>query len=652
MATPFAYGTTNVPQTQGPVQSASKVPAVASTNPQANVANSTYKGLTTSTGAPMPVSPPLTQSTTTLSSDKSKDVAGIQQKTNDLSKTGVTTQIGPDGNPITTDASGKAYTPTPSVTGTKTNPDGSTTTTYSDGSEKTQQPSNNPAISQGGYIDGTYYPKGSNVPQNSDGTYATPTPTDPVNDQILSSLNSQIAQNDSFTASMIANIQNQYNQLIQQQQQTNTGAQAGLNTFLLKSGSLQGTQSGQNALNSQVSYGIQQIANLNTKEQSDILAAQQAGQNNDYQLQDRINQNIQNTRAEKQAAATKLNDQIAAANQKLADQQFAVQQAQTKSMQDIMTTAAGNYAPPSVQQAIGVAKDVNSAIQAAGAYLASATGQLGDYYQYMRDATNKGLTPQDYTTWKATDDAKQNALAYQKSYSSAAGSAAGSASAGSNPKVQQALEQQYRGILAKEFSARTGALGIENAKVNQANHLDSLFQQYYDPKSGNYNIPQSQYAELAIGLANLIAGNGTASEGTINSIMQATASGDINKALTYATGTPQNGSTQSIFKNLLDSVDRQAETASSNRQVALNNMKDLAPTDLDPARIDQLNKATEMVPYNGENRIYQSKVDSYVKANVGLKFKNGQDVQQTVSKAYTVPGVTDQDVWDYIQSLQ
>lgn len=156
-------------------------------------------------------------------------------------------------------------------------------------------------------------------------------------------------------------------------------------------------------------------------------------------------------------------------------------------------------------------------------------------------------------------------------------------------KNQNMLEQQYRGVLQKELSSRSGGLGVEDAKVNQAIHLLSLFDQAQDAK-GNYNIPKSQYAELASGLASLVSPKGTPTDAARQEIETRTAQGDLNGALTYITGTPFNGSTQDLYKMLRDSIQRQGSVAESNRGGYLKDMQALAPTALDPARKQQLEK--------------------------------------------------------------
>lgn len=169
---------------------------------------------------------------------------------------------------------------------------------------------------------------------------------------------------------------------------------------------------------------------------------------------------------------------------------------------------------------------------------------------------------------------------------------------GSSAKAQDALEQQYRQTLVKEVQSRSGTLGTEDAKVAQANHLASLMNQYYDPNTGNYNVPKAQYGELVLGLAGMLSKTGTPTDSQTANINTATAKGDLNKALTYATGSPTNGSTQAVIKNLADSITRQANTAVSNRTAAVRLLEGLAPTGLDPRRKAALEQNT-LVPYSG-----------------------------------------------------
>lgn len=152
------------------------------------------------------------------------------------------------------------------------------------------------------------------------------------------------------------------------------------------------------------------------------------------------------------------------------------------------------------------------------------------------------------------------------------------------PKKQDDLEQEYRTILARGLSSRSGGLGLEDTKVQTANHLMALIDQSYDAKTGNYNIPKVMQSELALGLARLISPNGTVGVQLMEELNQATAAGDMNKAITYLTGKPQNGSTQDVVRMFKDSIDRQGKVAEDNRENEMRYLRGLAPTSLDEAR--------------------------------------------------------------------
>jgi hypothetical protein len=176
----------------------------------------------------------------------------------------------------------------------------------------------------------------------------------------------------------------------------------------------------------------------------------------------------------------------------------------------------------------------------------------------------------------------------------------------SSPKNQQKFEQEYRTVLQRGLSSRSGGLGLEDAKVQQANHLLALMDQNLDPKTGDYNIPKVQYEELALGLARLVSPGGTVGEGMKNDLVQATAAGDLKKVATYLTGTPFNGSTQDVFKMLRDSIQRQGSVAMDNREGEMRYLRGLAPTDLAESRRQAL-EATSLNPLRQSRVIENTK---------------------------------------------
>ncbi len=330
----------------------------------------------------------------------------------------------------------------------------------------------------------------------------------------------------------------------------------------------------------------------------------------------------------------------------------------TKPINDVAASAAQNGAPQSIQDKINAAKTVQDAIAAAGDWLQQGTGTLGDYIQYKRDTEQKGLVPMDYSDYKDLQDKKAQQDKLNLIYAQAAATASANATEGD--KVQQKLEQQYRTGLKTMFSSRSGALGIVNNKIVQANSADALFNQFYDPKTGNYNIPSSQYEEVALALASIITNTGTATQQEVESLKAATAKGDFNKAVQYFGGVPQNGTTQKIIQNLVHSVDREAETALQERDQLFESLKAQArPTDLDQNRADQLEQTfTKTFGYNGQDRIDEGALNTYLKMQgktpltQPITTSEGKTITNTgdlIVEALQQPGQTDSTVLQWLK---
>lgn len=153
---------------------------------------------------------------------------------------------------------------------------------------------------------------------------------------------------------------------------------------------------------------------------------------------------------------------------------------------------------------------------------------------------------------------------------------------------QDKLEQQYRTVLARGLSSRSGGLGLEDSKVQQANHLIALMDQNYDTRTGEYTIPAVLQSELALGLARLTSPGGQVGEGMMHEMNQRTAKGDLAGVYTYLTGTPVTGNTQAVFKMFKDSIERQGQVAEQNREGEMRYLRGLAPTELEESRRQSL----------------------------------------------------------------
>lgn len=272
--------------------------------------------------------------------------------------------------------------------------------------------------------------------------------------------------------------------------------------------------------------------------------------------------------------------QLAVMTAQLTDRsnQIAANKAITSTMLEKIATAAANPGNPApsyiVSQAQAAALSDNPA---------SALDIIGPYLQDPLAAKTEIADIQAKNASTAASYADVNLKNVQASQLANDGSPA-----------QRQMEQQYRTVLTKALSTRSGGLGLQQGKVDQANHLQALLTQYKSTDAnGNvtYNIPTSQYAELAMGLANLVSPSGSA-ESDRQNIMAATAKSGLSGALQYITGQPQNGNTQAIIQKLVDSINRQGSVANNLRDQYVSYMKGLAPTGLAQDRIDALNQAT------------------------------------------------------------
>jgi len=145
---------------------------------------------------------------------------------------------------------------------------------------------------------------------------------------------------------------------------------------------------------------------------------------------------------------------------------------------------------------------------------------------------------------------------------------------GSSEKDQNKLYHQSVTNLRQFFSSRSGNFGTQDAKVNQALHLGSLADQYYNPATGKHDIPEAQSAELVMGLANLVSGSNVTTVEGLRSITPKNFAADTAHIVSYWTGKPITYQPEEMTKNILDSIDRQGAVAEDLRNTYLQQGKD------------------------------------------------------------------------------
>lgn len=154
---------------------------------------------------------------------------------------------------------------------------------------------------------------------------------------------------------------------------------------------------------------------------------------------------------------------------------------------------------------------------------------------------------------------------------------------------QDKLEQRATQLVTKAVQNRSGGVGLQDNKVNAAIHARELINQAYNPETGQYDVTQVPYGELAESLGSLLSGGTGSSEGRINSLKQRTAQGDLNGALSYITGKPSNATSQDAIKQLVHMIDRQGTVSEDLRDSYVKELKKLPVfNELEPDRAQAL----------------------------------------------------------------
>lgn len=450
-------------------------------------------------------------------------------------------------------------------------------------------------------------------------------------------MNGSMPLNDGQVA-QISGLRQSYQALIDQQTQANTGSTGLAQIRGYQTGAAEYDPTFQaKTIGAIVTSGINKVADLNTKMASAVADITSSFEKDDAAL-------VKDSWDAYKDAATERDDAL---QKTIEDTQAAIKTAQdaqqkvTDDVNAIAIDAAKNGADAKTVSAIASSGSVSEAVNAAGDTLQTATGQLGDYLAYKRQAILVGHTPLDYDSWRDSEDQRALNLKSKEAYASAYATASAQNAFAGSDKNQQKLEKDYATTLIKELSNRSGGLGLQDQKVNQAIHLRALLDQYKDPKTGVYNVPAAQYSELAMGLANLISGSGAVSDSARESINTKTAAGDIKGALTYVTGTPFNGTTQEVLSNLADSIDRQGKVAEDLRNQSVQFLQGLAPTDLDPDRkaaLEENTLASYTNPTKDPNIDNENKAQDSVKEYISVHPDKSDEINNHIKIMETTLG--------------
>jgi hypothetical protein len=186
--------------------------------------------------------------------------------------------------------------------------------------------------------------------------------------------------------------------------------------------------------------------------------------------------------------------------------------------------------------------------------------------QKIDNAQDLGQQKQDLANKAEADKtAYNNQIASIKAATQRAGQAKMTAALGG--KLTD-LDKQELGDVKTELTGK-GTIGLQSKKIDTAIDTRAALNRYFDPQTGQYDVPKSGYAELTSSLSNLlsVSGGGAGSEAQRQDLQQRTAAGDLNGVLSYWSGVPKNATTQDALKivaNQIDAIGLQSEKNRNN----------------------------------------------------------------------------------------
>ena len=175
---------------------------------------------------------------------------------------------------------------------------------------------------------------------------------------------------------------------------------------------------------------------------------------------------------------------------------------------DLQKLAEQNGAPQSVIQAIGNSTDSSTALQAAAGYTQTASGTLGDYLEYQRQAIAAGQVPEDYQTYEKAQQEQTSATAIHQAvtiadqeaaYKAQVDAANGTLTAQQSTRVNDVASQLNTNKDVQAFMSIAGQIGV----------LNSIPDGTQDP---------AQQSALLASVAHILSPNSSSLRGALNAI--------------------------------------------------------------------------------------------------------------------------------------
>ena len=463
-------------------------------------------------------------------------------------------------------------------------------------------------------------------------------------------------------------LKNMYAQAIDAQKAVNSAMEASETRTEAMTGAARYSIDSKGIMTGMMERNTAKITALNTEMAGKVVEMEQAFRDGNYKAANDAAKTIQDGLDKKQALLTQQTKDLQAHIDELNKTATETKQKVQDGIDSISKAIAG--APQAVRDAVSNAKTVSEAINAAGDYLQTGTGDLGDYLQYKRDAIAKGLTPKDFITFKNEQTDR-------------AATAKANAAGGSADTVQNLAQQLVTGNLApSELSKRTTGTTSYNDVLKAADDYSmKTTGKHFNIATADrdYKFAQRPQTQDTLNYLKSLTGtvdkNGNISGGnmdeleTISNSIDRTSFPALNDAKAWAalaTGDPNYASYQAVATEVADQVAKILQggsgsggTSDAKLQQAVNLFKTGFTKSQINGIIDSLkplliNRASAMIGDNPYLQDYAGDLGIGAtpssKVQVNNYISSNPTEAETIAKLYEVPGATDDDIAAYLKA--
>ena len=479
--------------------------------------------------------------------------------------------------------------------------------------DQLNDPANKKLLEQGGYVQTKT--EGPTVQLENDISQL-----DTRMNDLITEFDKYSVDNDPVFQGQANSIRDQFSQLKDNMMRINRQRGAALQTMGYRTGTARYAGAIQAGIEGEeLRQGNQRLADISRQEAQAIAEARQAFEEGSYKKYQMKLAGLEKIRENKSTTLKSINDKVSEYNKAFQE----LIKENNKQVDDVLKEVSKNGAPSSVIAAISKVKSegggLGEALGAAGDYMQGGSGIVGEYNFYKRQAQAAGQMPMDF-------DSYQNVDANRKARATAV--ATGMYSSGQekiisslNDKIAQSdtfkRTSSMRGYKDNVVSALSLGTGVSDlAAINQ-------FQKVIDEGA----VTRDQDVKLIQQSQSLLDG--------LKTKAKKLAAGD---QLSPEQRKRMIETVETLYSKQVEALQKDPYIKSKQKELERNKIN------IDDTIIGELGGLSPAEEVVNSQAQYKTNVDGFITSKP--KYAN------QIADLYNTPGVTDQDIWEYIQQNQ